>query len=211
MSPSSMSSSSALNPDLLLSQALAGSQDCFGRLLSVYRNYLKLLVMSQLERKLQRRISASDVVQETFLEANRDFPQFRGQTSGEFCAWLRRILVNNLHRVVEQHVLAEKRTVRREVSLEAMANALEQSTTRLDAILPDPGTSPSMNYQKHEQELELANVVAELPADYREVIVLRHIEALPFDEVARRMERSTGAVRMLWLRAIRQLREKLEN
>ena len=63
-----------------------------------------------------------------------------------------------------------------------------------------------MNYQKHEQELELANVVAELPADYREVIVLRHIEALPFDEVGRRMDRSAGAVRMLWLRAIRQFR-----
>lgn len=211
MVPSAMSNSSALNPDLLLSQALAGSRECFGRLLSVYRNYLKLLVMSQLEKKLQRRISVSDVVQETFLEANRDFGQFRGQTSGEFCAWLRRILVNNLHRVVEQHVLAEKRTVRREVSLEAMAHSLEQSTTRLDAILPDPGTSPSMNYQKHEQELELANVVAELPGDYREVIVLRHIEALPFEEVARRMERSPGAVRMLWLRAIRQLREKLES
>lgn len=210
MVQSAMSNSSAANPDLLLRQALAGSRECFGRLLHVYRNYLKLLVMAQLEKKLQRRISASDVVQETFLEANRDFAQFRGQSSGEFCAWLRKILVNNLHRVVEQHVLAEKRTVRREVSLEAIATSLEQSTTRLDAILPDPGTSPSMNYQKHEQELELANVVAELPADYREVIVLRHIEALPFEEVAKRMDRSAGAVRMLWLRAIRQLREQME-
>ena len=103
-----MTNSSAINPDLLLSQALAGSRECFGRLLHVYRNYLKLLVMSQLEKKLQRRISASDVVQETFLEANRDFAQFRGQSSGEFCAWLRRILVNNLHRVVEQHVLGRE-------------------------------------------------------------------------------------------------------
>lgn len=205
-----MSNSSAANPDLLLSQALGGSRECFGRLLHLYRNYLKLLVMSQLEKKLQRRISASDIVQETFLEANRDFAQFRGQSSGEFCAWLRRILVNNLHRVVEQHVLAEKRTVRREISLEAMATSLEQSTTRLDAILPDPGTSPSMNYQRHEQELELANLVADLPADYREVIVLRHIEALAFEEIAKRMERSAGAVRMLWLRAIRQLREQME-
>lgn len=205
-----MTNSSAISPDFLLSQALAGSRECFGRLLHVYRNYLKLLVMAQLEKKLQRRISASDVVQETFLEANRDFAQFRGQSSGEFCAWLRRILVNNLHRVVEQHVLAEKRTVHREVSLEAIATSLEQSTARLDAILPDPGTSPSMNYQKHEQELELANVVAELPADYREVIILRHIEALPFDEVGRRMDRSAGAVRMLWLRAIRQLRDQMQ-
>ncbi len=81
-----MTSSSTTNAELLLSQALAGSQDCFGRLLHVYRNYLKLLVMSQLERKLQARVSPSDVVQETFLEANRDFAKFCGSSSNEFCA-----------------------------------------------------------------------------------------------------------------------------
>lgn len=58
-------------------------------------------------------------------------------------------------------------------------------------------------------ELVLADQLAELPADYRDVIVLRHIEALPFDEVARRMECSSGAVRMLWLRAVKLLRERL--
>ncbi|WP_146447926.1 sigma-70 family RNA polymerase sigma factor [Bythopirellula polymerisocia] len=204
-----MTDCSSTNPQLLLSQALAGERDCFGELLSVYRNYLKLLVVAQLERCLQQRVSPSDVVQETFLEANRDFDQFRGQSIGEFCAWLRMILVNNLHRVVEQHVLTAKRTVRREVSLEVLASSLEQSTARLDAILSDPGSSPSMNYQRQEQELDLANQIAALPPDYREVIVLRHIEALPFDEVARRMQRKTGATRMLWVRAIRCLREKM--
>jgi RNA polymerase sigma-70 factor (ECF subfamily) len=175
----------------------------------LYRNYLKLLVATQLEGKLQRRVSPSDLVQETFLEANRDFPQFRGQSSREFFAWLRRILVNNLHRAVEQHVLTEKRSLRREVSLEAIASSLDQSTARLEAILPDPGTSPSMNVQGHEQEIQLADQLSALPSAYREVIVLRHIEGLPFEEVGRRMERSTGAVRMLWLRAMQRLRERM--
>ena len=204
-----MTEVSRTQTDRLLAQALAGSREGMGRLLEVYRNYLKLLVVAQVEQKILRRVSASDVVQETFLEANRDFPQFRGQSSGEFCAWLRRILVNNLHRVVEQHVLTEKRTVRREVSLEVLAQSMEHSTARLDALLPDPGSSPSMNAQRQEQELELANCLAELSADYRNVIVLRHLEGLKFEEVAQRMERSVGAVRMLWLRAIRLLRDKL--
>lgn len=204
-----MTNSSAANAEVLLSQALAGSSECFGRLLHVYRNYLKLLVVTQLERKLQQRVSPSDVVQETFLEANRDFAQFRGKSSGEFCAWLRKILVNNLHRVVERHVLAAKRDVRREVSLENLANSMEQSTARLEAMLPDPGTSPSGNAQRHEMEITLANHLAELPADYRDAIVLRHIEGLSFEAVGQRMERSAGAARMLWLRAIQTLREQM--
>jgi len=179
-------------------------------LLHVYRNYLKLLVITQLERKLQQRVSASDVVQETFLEANRDFPQFRGKSSGEFCAWLRRILVNNLHRVVEKHVLAAKRDVRREVSLENLATSLEQSTARLEAMLPDPGTSPSGNAQRHEMEVVLADRLAELPPDYRDAIVMRHIEGLAFEAIGDRLDRSAGAARMLWLRAIQALRERMQ-
>lgn len=206
-----MQNSSSTNAELLLSQALAGSSECFGKLLHVYRNYLKLLVVTQLERKLQRRVSASDVVQETFLEANRDFPQFRGSSSGEFCAWLRKILVNNLHRVVEKHVLAAKRDVRREVSLEHLASSLEQSTVRLESMLPDPGISPSGNAQRHEMEIVLADHLAELSADYRDVIVLRHIEGLSFEDVGQRMERSAGAARMLWLRALQALRERMDD
>ena len=205
-----MANSSATNTEVLLSQALAGSQECFGRLLHVYRNYLKLLVMGQLERKLLARVSPSDVVQETFLEASRDFSQFRGTSSNEFGAWLKKILVNNLHRVIEQHVLAKKRDVRREISLEAMAHALEESTARLEAILPDPGVSPSGNAQQSELEIKLADKLAELPIDYREVILLRHIEALPFEQVGTQMGRSAGAARMLWLRAIRSLKESME-
>ena len=63
---------------------------------------------------------------------------------------------------------------------------------------------------QHEHEILLADALAELPADYRDVIVLRHIESLPFEEVAQRMGRTAGAVRMLWLRALKRLRETLE-
>src|SRR4051812_48092493 len=95
-----------LSTEQLLGRAQAGSVESLGHLLQLYSNYLKLLVLAQLEKNLRTRVSPSDVVQETFFEAHRDFPQFRGHTTGEFVAWLRRILVNNLCRVVEQHVLA---------------------------------------------------------------------------------------------------------
>jgi RNA polymerase sigma-70 factor, ECF subfamily len=196
--------------DDLLARAKAGSGESLGGLLQLYANYLKLVVLAQLEHNLRTRVSPSDVIQETFFEAHRDFVQFRGTTTPEFLAWLRKILVNNLCRVVEQHLLAEKRDVRREVSLERLATALEQSTARLEAIIPDPGISPSGVLQQREREVALADQLAELPADYREVIVLRHLESLPFEDIGVRMGRTSGAVRMLWLRAVKSLRDRLD-
>jgi RNA polymerase sigma-70 factor (ECF subfamily) len=196
--------------DRLFTAAREGSSSCLGRLLTLYSNYLKLLVATQMDNRLRGRVSPSDVVQDTFFEAHRDFGQFRGQSPGEFVAWLRKIVVNNILRVVEQHVLAEKRDVRREVSLEEIGRRLEQSTVRLETLLAQDSDSPSRCAVRREHEVLLADALAELPADYREVIMLRHIEGLPFEEVARRMERTAGAVRMLWLRALKKLREAIE-
>lgn len=195
--------------DRLFASARNGSSSCLGRLLTLYNNYLKLLITAQLDSRLRPRVSASDIVQETFFEAHRDFAQFRGKSTGEFVAWLRRILVNNMLRVVEQHLMAEKRDVRREVSLEQLGRRLEQSTARLETLLAVSGDSPSGCAQRREDEIMLADALAELPADYRDVIVLRHIEGLQFEAVAQRMERSPGAVRMLWLRALKKLRETI--
>src|SRR5215510_14142365 len=129
--------------DQLFASARAGSSSCLGRLLTLYSNYLKLLIAAQLDHRLRVRVSPSDIVQETFFEAHRDFPQFRGQSPGEFVAWLRRILVNNILRVVEQHLLAEKRDVRREISLERIGRRLEESTARLESLLTQECESPS--------------------------------------------------------------------
>jgi RNA polymerase sigma-70 factor, ECF subfamily len=204
-----MDTQTRLNVEQLLTQARAGAPECLGRLLQYYGNYLKLLVATQIDEKLQARCSPSDVVQETYCEAHRDFEQFRGATEAEFLAWLRMILVNNMAREVEKHVLAAKRDVRREISLDAMSKALELSAARLESVLAAQGDSPSSNMHRQEHTIMLANLLAELPPDYRNVLVLRHCEGLPFKDIGLRMERSAGAVRMLWLRAIGQVREQL--
>lgn len=196
------------NVGQLFNSACAGSNSSLGKLLTLYTNYLKLLVTAQLDERLRGRVSASDIVQESFFEAHRDFGQFRGQTPGEFVVWLRRIVVNNILRIVEQHVLTEKRDVRREISMEEIGRRLEQSTVRLETLLAVEDNSPSGCASQREDEIWLADTLARLPHDYREVIVLRHIEGLPFEEVGQRMRRSAGAVRMLWLRALKQLRDQ---
>ena len=190
----------------LISSARRGNRSSIGMLLQQYRNYLMVLAAAQIEHRLQPRCSPSDVVQETMLRAAQNFCQFRGTTEPELLAWLRQILVNNLAKFVEQHMLAARRDVRREVSIERLGKRLEQSTVQLAALLPTDSKSPSMAVQQREEAVLLADRLAELPADYREVLVLRNLQGLPFEEISQRINRSVGATRMLWLRAIDKLR-----
>src|SRR6201986_1558123 len=148
----------------LFRSARAGSSSCLGQLLALYTNYLKLLVSAQLDNRLRARVSPSDIVQESFFEAHRDFGEFRGKSMGEFVVWLRRIVVNNILRVVEQHVMAEKRDGRREVSLEEIGRRLEQSTVRLETLLAERAESPSGCAARREDEILLAVNLAQMPA-----------------------------------------------
>jgi RNA polymerase sigma-70 factor (ECF subfamily) len=199
--------------DRIIDEARRGVPERLGQLLESYRNYLRLLAATQIDGRLQAKISASDLVQETMLNAYRDFAQFRGHNERQLLEWLRQILINRLHVFVQHYVLAEKRNVRREVSLEQIGAALDRSTANLkaDLFLADDGPSPGSDVIRRENAVVLADQLARMSPSYREVIVLRNLRGLSFDEVALKMDRTSGAVRMLWLRAIRQLREQMQN
>ena len=109
-----MDTETQLSAEQLLVRARAGASDCLGRLLQYYANYLKLLAATHIDQRLQARCSPSDVLQETYCEAHRDFKTFHGDSEAEFLAWLRTILANNMAREVEKHILTAKRDVRRE-------------------------------------------------------------------------------------------------
>ena len=193
----------------LFASAKAGVGESVGMLLKLYCQHLQILAQTQLDGRLRTRVSPSDVVQETLLEAHRGFPQFRGQTEAEFLAWLRRILANNLARAFECHVLAEKRDVYREVSIRDIGTSLERSAARIQDLFVDQGASPSSQADQRERLLAVSAALAKLPDDYRDVIVLRHLEGLSFNTISERLQRSASACRMLWLRAIQQLRNAL--
>ncbi len=171
-----------------------------------YRSWLGLLARLQVEPRFRAKFDASDIVQQTLLEAVRDWPKFRGGTEAELAAWLRQILAHVLLHEMRRYGGAQRRDVGREVSLE---EALAESSRQLGAVLAAPGTSPSERASRHELELRLADALARLPADYAEIILLRNVEGLPHEEVARRMGRGVGAVRMLWVRALARLRHEL--
>ncbi len=190
--------------EALIGRARGGDQEALGRLLGLYRNYLWLLARAQIRGDVRARVDASDVVQETCLDACRCFDAFRGGCEGELVAWLRRVLANNLADQLKRHGAA-MRDVGRQRSLEAM---LDRSSAALQAALGDLST-PSARASRRESAVILADALAALPDDYRDVVILRHVERLKFDEVAARMGRSSGAVRMLWARALERLRALL--
>ncbi|WP_182865222.1 sigma-70 family RNA polymerase sigma factor [Stieleria mannarensis] len=186
----------------LLAHARSGNRDALGQLLQWYSNYLTILASTQLDRRLRRRLNPSDIVQEAMLAAHQDFACFRGTSQGELLCWLRTILIHTLHRSFKKHVKVEKRDIRREVSLESVSQRMDNSACNLAGLLPGRDPSPSAPLQERESAVLLADQLSKLRPHYREVIVLRVLQGLSFDEIAQRMDRNCGAVRMLWLRAL---------
>ncbi|MGI9470880.1 MAG: sigma-70 family RNA polymerase sigma factor [Rubripirellula sp.] len=213
MVTSSSSDSTCANEDFLdlLRRARGGDVDSLGELLQWYASYLTILATTQLDRRLRRRVNPSDLVQETMLAAHRDFAAFRGVSQPEMLGWLRKILINTLHRTFATHVKAGKRDIRREVSIDRISSQMEESACNLASILPGAGASPSEPMRSRERAVDLANQLNKLPAQYRDVIVFRVLQGLSFEEIAQRMDRSCGAVRMLWLRALDQFKLTFED
>jgi len=192
--------------DLLLAKARAGDPAAVGRLLELYRNYLRLIARSLISQPLQVRMDASDLVQETFLKAHREFRQFVGSGERELMAWLRRILVRTLSNQARHH-RARGRDQRRQESLDVL---LDRSSLAIQEQLADSIASPSAHAVRREQAVLLADALSRLPADYREVFILRNLEQVPVDEIATRMGRTPNAVRKLWRRAMIALKQALE-
>ena len=191
----------------LLAAAREGDAQQKELLFQACRSYLNLLARTQVHGWLQAKVDASDLVQLTLLEAHRDFDRFAGRSESEWLAWLRRILAHNTADVVRHYGGTDKRQARREVRF---ADPADESRA---AGAPEPAgrePTPSQQLACRDQQLQLAAAIDALPPDHREVIVLRNLERLSFDQVAERMGRSRPAVQMIWGRAIKNLRAALD-
>lgn len=194
-------------PQTLLDEARGGNDVALGRLLESYSNYLTLLARVQIGRRIQGKVDAGDVVQEVFLEAHRQIASFRGTSEGELVVWLRRILAGQLALTLRRYLGTKGRDVNLERELGAQ---LDQSSQVMDGGFVATTSTPSQHVSRREQAVLLADALDKLPADYREVIILRHLESLAFAEVATRMGRSEDSVQKLWVRALASLRRSMD-
>lgn len=172
-----------------------------------FRHYLLLLARLHLGDRACAKIDASDVVQDTLMEAHRKRGQFRGTGEAELAAWLRQMLafsIADAHRAIGR----AKRDISRERSLEA---ALNNSSSKLECLLAAPHSSPSQRASRHEQLVRLADALAQLPEDQRQAVVRKHLQGVTVAVIATDMGRTETAVGGLLRRGMARLRELLKN
>ncbi len=177
----------------LLTEARAGSPDALGRALMECRDYLLLAADRKLDAELRRKISASDLVQETFLEAQRDFAGFRSERTEEWLAWLCQILFHNVANAARRYRGAEKRALDRERPLAGGEN----EAGRLPEVAGDT-PSPSARAIAHEETAALEAALSRLPEHYRRVLHLRYQEKQTFAQIGATLNCSSESVRKLW-------------
>ncbi len=205
-----MSNDDRIKPDVppqrtprLIAAAQSGDSEALGELLNDYRKYLVFLARTGLHHHLQGKADPSDIAQEVCLAAHGNIADFQGETAEEFAGWLRGILSNLLAMHVRKFLGTKKRDPRLEQNLNAsLASASGFLQSRIAAEI----TSPSQHFARNEAFLQLAEALESLPEDYRQVIVLRHVDGLPFAEVAKAMGRSVDSVEKLWVRGLAKLK-----
>jgi RNA polymerase sigma-70 factor (ECF subfamily) len=186
----------------LLVQARSGCPAAETRLLQEYRPFLRLLAGIEIPVDVRGKADLSDLVQDTLLAAHQGLPGFAGTTEAEFQAWLRRILARQATNLVNRFRHTAKRATGRERSLDdsrARSNVADQ--------LAAPDATPSSHARHSEEREAIFAAVARLPEDARTVVLLRHCEFLSFDEIARRLGKTSAAVRQIWARAVQRLKQ----
>lgn len=189
----------------LIESARDGRAEAFGRLFEAFRRHLLLLANQELPPTLRGKLGASDLVQETAVDAQRDFLAFRGSTPEECFAWLRAILRNNVVDAVRRYKTSQKRAAGVEVSLASPEGRREGKTLQMPRALPDGSVI------RREDASILAAMLRRLAADHQAVLRMRHWEGLSFQEIGERLDRSAEAARKLWYRAVERLQDEMDS
>jgi RNA polymerase sigma-70 factor (ECF subfamily) len=189
----------------LLDQARRGDRDALGRLLEAERRALHGLAQRRLGRRVAVRVDASDIIQQTFLEAHRSFPQFAGHDVREWVAWLQGILDHKVAGAIRDHALLQKRSVRRDRSLDDSQGGAGPLKQELDG----GHSTPSQRAIRGEQEQLLTEALTVLPDDQREAVRLRHLEGWALADIARHLGRTPAATAGLIKRGMQTLRRRL--
>lgn len=184
----------------LLEEARRGSAAALGTLFQAVRAYLVLYAERELPPALRAKIGPSDVVQETAIDAHRDFLAFRGTTREELYAWLRKILQNNVQDAIRRFEISQKRSSKREEELDRHRISAYGTT----------GSTAECAAMRREDAVRVSQVLERLPSDYQTVLRLRYWEGLTFPEIATRLGRSEEAARKLWYRAIARFSAEMQ-
>ena len=194
---------------VLLDRVRKGDTDAVNGLLERHREAIRRMIDQRLDRVVQQRVDASDIVQDVLIEANRRLGDYLANPTMPFQLWLRHMARDRLIDAHRRHRVAASRSLDKEVSLEA-AGAADRSRANLAGELADRELTPAAVATWRELERRFAAAVEQLEEDDRQIVLLRHFEHLTTAEAAEVLGLSKPAAGMRYLRAMRRLRVLLE-
>jgi RNA polymerase sigma-70 factor (ECF subfamily) len=193
-------------PDLecLLAHAALGDPDAREELLRLYRPYLRIVAGRRMPQIVQKRVDASDIVQQTLIDANRGLGDFRGQNEAQFSAWMMRLLERNLLQSVRTNTHGK-----RDIRLERDCVDSDGSAQMQWHSLAGGGSSPASGVFRGEAALHLAMALENLPEDQRLAVEMRYIDGQPLATIATTLGRTVGSVAGLIRRGVENLQAEL--
>ena len=183
----------------LIERARNGDNFALGQIVSKVRSYLLLVADESLNQRLQSKFGASDIVQQSMLEAHQSIGRFRGSTEAEIRQWLRKIVLGNLIDSTRFYKKSARRSTEREISIDTLAVPLPQAKAQ----------TASWYVSRSETKEQLLRAINGLPQRQRRVIDARHRLGHSYQEIAQDMEATEVAVRKLWSRGVQRLKEVL--
>jgi len=189
----------------LLERIRSGDGDAVNGLLERHRAAIRRMIDRRMDRGVQRRVDASDIVQDVLVEANRRLGDYLANPTMPFSLWLRHMARDRLIDAHRRHRVAGSRSVDREVPLVAAGTA-DRSEADLAGQVADRELTPAAAATWHELERRFASAVERLDDADREIVLLRHFEHLSTAEAAEALGLTKPAAGMRYLRAMRRLR-----
>jgi len=195
-----------LKLDELLERARRGDSAARNHLLELYRQRLRQMIDLRLDRRLRARVDPSDVVQEALAEAFQHLDTYLEEQPVPFYPWLRQFAFNRLLDLHRRHLLAQKRSAKREVPvLDLPGGSVAGLTDRFVASI----SSPSHRAVREEERGQVQAALLALGERDREILVLRYMEMLSTAETASVLGISEGAVKVRLFRALERIRALL--
>lgn len=186
----------------LVALAKEGNESALNQLCSVYSERVRRIIRLRLDQKLRPKLDSVDVVQDALILALGGLKDFTYRNEGDFLRWLSRIAENKLRDILDKFY-ADKRDIRKEIPFRKEGGSTEGGF--VGAAEPISTTTPSVIMRKKEALDRLEKALDELKPEHKEVIVLKRIEGLSHAEIADRLGKNAGAVRMLLARAMAAL------
>ena len=194
--------------DRLLDGARQGEPGAVDKLLGEFREPLRKVIGLRLDPAVARRVDASDIVQDVLVEANQRLVEYLKKPDMPFHLWLRHLAQDRIIDTHRRHRLAQRRIVDREQAI-ARPAWTDESSVSLVAQLIDTERTPTSEAIQAELQRRLNTAIDQLSDDDREIILMRHHEALSNQEVAHALQLTEAAASMRYLRALRRLRTVL--